>query len=40
LKKKSFQLIDEEPRTGADGKRIAFIHPASCNGILIELCEL
>jgi methylmalonyl-CoA/ethylmalonyl-CoA epimerase len=40
LKKKSFQLIDEEPRIGADGKRIAFIHPASCNGILIELCEL
>jgi methylmalonyl-CoA/ethylmalonyl-CoA epimerase len=40
LKKKSFQLIDEEPKIGADGKRIAFIHPASCNGILIELCEL
>jgi methylmalonyl-CoA/ethylmalonyl-CoA epimerase len=40
LKKKRFQLIDEEPRIGVDGKRIAFIHPASCNGILIELCEV
>ena len=40
LKNKRFQLIDEEPRIGADGKRIAFIHPDSCNGILIELCEL
>ncbi len=40
LKRKNFQLIDKEPKIGADGKRIAFIHPASCNGILIELCEL
>jgi methylmalonyl-CoA epimerase len=39
LKEKGFQLIDEEPRPGANGSRIAFIHPSSFNGILIELCE-
>lgn len=39
LKKKNIQLIDEQPRNGADGKKIAFIHPKSTNGILIELCE-
>lgn len=40
LKDKGFRLIDEKPRNGADGKRIAFIHPKSSNGILIELCEV
>jgi methylmalonyl-CoA/ethylmalonyl-CoA epimerase len=40
LKNKGFRLIDEQPRTGAEGKRIAFIHPQSTNGILIELCEV
>lgn len=33
------ELIDREPRTGAGGKRIAFLHPRSTAGILIELCE-
>jgi len=33
------RLIDDVPRTGAEGKRIAFIHPASTGGILIELTE-
>jgi methylmalonyl-CoA/ethylmalonyl-CoA epimerase len=33
------QLIDETPRTGAEGKRIAFLHPKSTGGILIELSE-
>lgn len=33
------QLIDEVPRIGAEGKRIAFIHPMSTGGILIELTE-
>ncbi len=33
------RLIDETPRIGAEGKRIAFIHPASTGGILIELSE-
>ena len=39
LKKKNIRLIDEQPRNGAEGKKIAFIHPKSTNGILIELCE-
>ena len=33
------RLIDEEPRVGAEGKRIAFIHPSATGGILIELSE-
>ncbi|HEX7878355.1 MAG TPA: methylmalonyl-CoA epimerase [Candidatus Eisenbacteria bacterium] len=32
-------LIDEQPRKGAAGKRIAFLHPRSTNGVLIELSE-
>ena len=39
LKKKGFRLIDEKAKTGAGGKRIAFLHPQDFNGILIELCE-
>jgi methylmalonyl-CoA/ethylmalonyl-CoA epimerase len=34
-----FRLIDEVPRLGAEGKRIAFLHPSSTGGILIELSE-
>src|SRR4029079_7078593 len=33
------RLIDEVPRLGAEGKRIAFIHPSSTSGILVELTE-
>ena len=33
------QLIDETPRTGAAGKRIAFLHPRSTAGVLVELTE-
>ena len=33
------QLIDETPRLGAEGKRIAFLHPSSTAGILVELSE-
>jgi methylmalonyl-CoA/ethylmalonyl-CoA epimerase len=32
-------LIDEEPRRGANGNRIAFLHPKSTGGVLIELCQ-
>jgi methylmalonyl-CoA/ethylmalonyl-CoA epimerase len=32
-------LIDETPRIGAEGKRIAFLHPKSTGGVLIELSE-
>ncbi len=39
LQNKGFKLIDKLPRQGAEGKKIAFIHPKSTNGILIELCE-
>ncbi len=39
LKQKGIRLIDEEPKIGAGGAKIAFIHPKSTNGILIELCE-
>lgn len=33
------QLIDEKPRIGAEGKRIAFLHPKSTGGVLVELSE-
>lgn len=39
LKAKGVQMIDETPRKGAHGARIAFVHPKSTPGILIELCE-
>ena len=39
LKEKGVQLIDEKPRYGAGGARIAFIHPKSTNGILLELSQ-
>ena len=32
-------LIDEKPRVGAEGKRIAFLHPKSTGGVLVELSE-
>jgi len=39
LKEKGVKLIDESPRYGAGGARIAFVHPKSTGGTLIELCE-
>jgi methylmalonyl-CoA/ethylmalonyl-CoA epimerase len=33
------QLIDEKPRIGAEGKRIAFLHPGSTGGVLVELSD-
>ena len=33
------RLIDETPRVGAEGKRIAFLHPSATSGVLIELTE-
>jgi methylmalonyl-CoA/ethylmalonyl-CoA epimerase len=38
LQAEGFQVVNEEPRKGADNKMITFLHPASTNGILIELC--
>jgi len=40
LKVKGVRLINEEPRTGPDGKKYAFIHPESTLGVLVELYEL
>ena len=39
LKSEGFQLIDEKSRLGSHGMRIAFLHPKSTNGVLIELCQ-
>lgn len=39
LKEKGVRLIDEKPRYGAGGARIAFLHPKASGGVLIELCE-
>jgi methylmalonyl-CoA/ethylmalonyl-CoA epimerase len=39
LKEKGVRLIDESPRDGAHGSLVAFIHPASTHGVLIELKE-
>ncbi len=39
LKNKGIRLIDEKPRYGAGGARIAFLHPKATCGTLIELCE-
>jgi methylmalonyl-CoA/ethylmalonyl-CoA epimerase len=39
LKGAGFQLIDERPRIGADGYLVAFLHPQSTNGVLIEISQ-
>ncbi len=39
LKDKGVRLIDEKPRHGAGGAKIAFLHPKATGGILVELCE-
>lgn len=39
LKASGIRLIDEVPRRGAGGARIAFLHPKASNGTLIEICE-
>ena len=39
LKEKGVQLIDQQPRIGAGGARIAFLHPKATNGVLVELCQ-
>lgn len=39
LKAQGVRLIDEKPRLGAGGAKIAFIHPKSTNGILVEISE-
>jgi len=39
MKAKGMQMIDEIPRNGAHGAKIAFIHPKSTPGVLLELCQ-
>ena len=39
LEKTGFELINSEPKAGADGKLICFLHPKTTNGVLIELCQ-
>ena len=39
MKEAGLRMIDEEPRIGAEGKLIAFVHPKSINGLLIELSQ-
>lgn len=39
LKAEGFQLLNEEPKRGADNKLVCFIHPKSANGVLLELCQ-
>jgi methylmalonyl-CoA/ethylmalonyl-CoA epimerase len=39
LKNEGFELIHTTPKDGADNKRIAFLHPKSTNGVLVELCQ-
>ena len=39
LKKEGFRLLSDRPKKGADNKMVAFIHPKTANGVLVELCE-
>lgn len=39
LKKEGFTILNEEPKKGADNKWVAFLHPKTTNGVLIELCQ-
>ncbi len=39
LKDQGFQLLNEHPKSGADNKLVAFLHPKSSNGVLVELCQ-
>lgn len=39
LKTDGFQLLNEEPKKGADNKWVCFLHPKGTNGVLIEICQ-
>lgn len=39
LKAAGFTLLSDIPKPGADQKQIVFLHPKSCNGVLVELCQ-
>lgn len=39
LKKEGFKVLNDTPKRGADNKLVAFLHPKTSNGVLIELCQ-
>ncbi|KJD34031.1 hypothetical protein PK35_04670 [Tamlana nanhaiensis] len=39
LKNEGFTVLNEQPKRGADNKLVAFLHPKTTNGVLIELCQ-
>ena len=39
LKEEGFIVLNEKPKRGADNKLVAFLHPKSSNGVLVELCQ-
>ena len=39
LEKEGFQILNKEPKRGADNKWVAFVHPKGTNGVLVELCQ-
>ena len=39
LMEEGFIVLNEEPKKGADNKRVVFLHPKSTNGVLVELCQ-
>ena len=39
LKSEGFKMIHENPKQGADNKLVAFLHPKTTNGVLIEICQ-
>lgn len=39
LRQEGFQLLNEQPKKGADNKLVCFVHPKSANGVLVELCQ-
>jgi methylmalonyl-CoA/ethylmalonyl-CoA epimerase len=39
LKAEGFKILNETPKKGADNKLVAFVHPKTANGVLVELCQ-
>lgn len=39
LEEEGFQILNKEPKRGADNKWVAFVHPKGTNGVLVELCQ-
>jgi len=40
MRARGVRLIDEEPREGAEGALVAFVHPSSAHGVLVELKQV